>query len=116
MNWEELIKFFDEANQLKKIKRAGWVVDKVENPETVAEHTFGTALMCMFLGRGRKLDMEKVMKMAIIHDLAEAKIGDIITYHGYEKAFPKEEKLKNEEIAFHEMVSKIENGEEIFDI
>lgn len=116
MKWEKLIKFFDEVNRLKKIKRQGWVIDEVENPETVAEHTFGTALMCMFLGKGKDLDMEKVMKMAIIHDLAEAKIGDIVTYWRYEKAAPQEGKIKKEKEAIQEMISNIEGYDEIFNL
>ncbi len=116
MKWEKLIKFFDEVNQLKKTKRQGWVIDKVENPETVAEHTFRTALMCIFLGKNKNLDMEKVMKMAIIHDLAEAKIGDIVTYWRYEKAASREEKIKKEKKAIQEMISGIEGYDEIFNL
>jgi 5'-deoxynucleotidase YfbR-like HD superfamily hydrolase len=115
MKWEKLINFFDEANQLKKVKRQGWVVENIESPETVAEHTFRTALMCMFLGKNKKLDMEKVLKMALVHDIAEAKIGDIITYWRYEKAAPKEEKLKKEREAIQKMVSDL-GDKEIFDL
>jgi putative hydrolase of HD superfamily len=116
MKWKKLIKFFDEANQLKKIKRQGWVIDKVENPETVAEHTFRTALMCMFLGKDKNLDMEKVMKMAIIHDLAEAKIGDIVTYWRFKKAVPREDKIKKEKRAIQEMFSELKEYNEIFNL
>ena len=114
--YEKIIRFFEEVNSLKRIKRSGWIVDKVKNPESVAEHSFRTALMCIFLGRGRNLNMERLLKMVLIHDIGEAKIGDIITYWRYDKAKSRNEKIKKERKALNEMLLGLENRDEIFSL
>lgn len=116
MDDERLIEFFQEINKLKRIKRSGWVVDKVKNPESIAEHLFRTAVMCMFLGDPKRLDLNKALKMALIHDIAEARIGDIITYWRYPKAVPVKEKAKREEKAIVEMASGLEGGKDLLEL
>ncbi|MEM5772607.1 MAG: HD domain-containing protein [Candidatus Aenigmatarchaeota archaeon] len=74
---EELIEFFKTIGKLKKIERTGWVTNVgIENPESVAEHSFRSAVLCMIFSDIKKLDTEKMVRMALIHDLAEALIGD----------------------------------------
>ena len=75
-----ILRFFEVANRLKAIKRSGWVEREVENPESVADHSFMTILLSYVLGRGKGMDMEKLLKMAVVHDLAEAVVGDIMTW------------------------------------
>lgn len=59
--------------------RRGWV-DKagIESPESVADHTYMTTLMAMVFGDLLGLDTSKLMKLAILHDLAEHITGDIM--------------------------------------
>ena len=46
--------------------------------ESVAEHTFRTALMAYFMkDEFPEVDLDKVIKMCLIHDLGEAFTGDI---------------------------------------
>lgn len=50
--------------------------------ESVAAHTFGVAVAAMFLGdelisRGVSIDVERLLRMALIHDWAEARLGDM---------------------------------------
>jgi len=47
-------------------------------PESVADHSYRTALMAMVYSDIRGLDTPKVLKMALIHDLPEALVGDTI--------------------------------------
>ena len=70
-------KVFLEMEKLKKIRRTGWIERGVRSPESVAEHSFLTALMCMILA-GEDIDREKAIKMALVHDIVEAEVGDII--------------------------------------
>jgi putative hydrolase of HD superfamily len=72
-----LIDFFTEAGRLKRIPRTGWVECGVPDPESVADHSFRVALMAMILAEERGLDVLRVVKMALIHDLAEAETGDL---------------------------------------
>ncbi len=73
----ELLHFFREVNKLKHIKRKGWVLRNIAEPESVADHSYMTALISMFLSDQEGLDTEKVIKMALLHDIQEAMVGDI---------------------------------------
>lgn len=72
-----LIEFLVHAGEMKKTRRTGWVLHKVPNPESVAEHSFRTALMAYVLADELNADGNKLVKMALVHDLGEAIIGDI---------------------------------------
>jgi putative hydrolase of HD superfamily len=75
----DLIEFYEHANRLKWTARRGWVSKvKVREPESVADHSYLTALVCMIISDMRKLNTAKVLKMALIHDLAEAITGDLM--------------------------------------
>lgn len=65
--------------KLKELPRSGWVNKKIKNPETVASHSYGVALLTLLFAP-TNLDKEKCLKMAIIHDLQEAIVGDITPY------------------------------------
>ena len=74
---EELLEFSKLVGKLKKIERTGWVTwAKIENPESVAEHIFRTAVLGLIVADMKKLNTEKVVRMCLIHDLPEAIIGD----------------------------------------
>jgi putative hydrolase of HD superfamily len=72
-----IIDFFKTAANLKKVKRQGWI-DKllINSPESVADHSYSMALMGMVLSDLEGYDSEKIMKMILLHDLAESEIGD----------------------------------------
>lgn len=62
----------------KKLPRTGWVREKVKDPESVAEHAFRVVVLCMALAPSLDVDQNKLVKMAIIHDLGETSTGDIV--------------------------------------
>lgn len=74
----EVIDFFWETGKLKRTKRKGWLIDGVENPESVAEHSFRVALMTLVLAEGRDMDLDKAINMVLIHDLTEAETRDMV--------------------------------------
>ncbi len=76
---EKLLEFFTEIGKMKEKQRLGWVAEGVKNPESVADHSFRMAMMILVLGKQRKdIDINKSMKMALVHDLAESQTGDIL--------------------------------------
>ena len=76
---DDLSLFFHSVLELKSIRRAGWVLKvQVEDAESVADHTFSMATIAMLLSDMRGLDTHKVIKMALVHDLAESIVGDYI--------------------------------------
>lgn len=76
-NLQDIIKFLEIAGILKQTERTGWVEVGVYQPESVADHTFRTALLCMLYADIENLDTLKILRMALIHDLHEAILGDL---------------------------------------
>lgn len=75
----DFLEFAQTITRLKKIPRTGWVKWSVPNPESVADHHFLVVVLSLFLAKKVGVDEEKALKMAIIHDLGESIIGDLIT-------------------------------------
>ena len=80
----EIIELAMKGEILKKIGRSGWTLAGVDcaRQESVGEHTFGTIFLSLMiskvlLSQGEKLDISKVLSMAIIHDLPESMTSDI---------------------------------------
>src|SRR3989338_4168161 len=103
---QKLFEFFKTAGRLKKIKRTGWVLKGVKNAESVADHTFRVALMCLVLGKNRKLNLLKLLEMALVHDLAESVIGDIRVERGSESLKIISLKHQQERSAFRKIITK----------
>ena len=72
-----LVNFFEMSGRLKRIPRSGWVNVGIESPESVADHTFRTAILCMIFSDLEGLDALKMLQMTLIHDLPEAITGDL---------------------------------------
>ena len=99
-----LFDFFYIVSELKKVQRKGWH-NKVgiTHPESVADHSYGAAIMAMiFSDNGGNLDTERIIKMALLHDLAESITGDFIPGE-----IQKENKKIAENQAMDEILSKL---------
>lgn len=90
-----ILDFLLEIGKLKKMPRLYWVIRETKNPETVAEHMYVTALMAWVFGSAKKsrYNMEKLLKMALCHELSAVYIGDITPY---DKILPQKKKEKRE--------------------
>ena len=99
INLQNLVKFLEITGILKRTSRAGWVDVGVYHPESVADHTFRTAFLCMLYADIEALDPLKLLRMALIHDLHEAVIGDLTP--SQKTAETKE----NEETAINQILS-----------
>ncbi len=80
---KQQIEFIIEVDKLKRIYRQNIITDKSRH-ETDAEHSWHLALMAVLLaehvGGDSSLDVLRVMKMALIHDLVEIDAGDTYCY------------------------------------
>lgn len=70
-----------EALGLKDVVRAGWVLAGVKNPESVAAHSWGMALLAIELCPP-ELNLARVLTLCVLHDLAEVRVGDITPHDG----------------------------------
>ena len=61
---------------LKDVARQGWVNAGVSNPESVAAHSWGMAVLALKLCP-ENLNLEHVLKLCLVHDLPEVIVGDL---------------------------------------
>ena len=95
-----LLDFFNSSVNLKKIPRQGWIEKiSLKNPESVADHTYSMAIISMVLSDLRGYNSEKILKMVLLHDLSESKIGDVLP-----EQINKEDKKRLENDAFDEIM------------
>lgn len=76
------IEFLTKIGKSKKILRHGWVREKIKDPESVAEHSFRLSVLAMVLADQLGVDKEKLIKMALLHDIGEVITGDIVWSRG----------------------------------
>jgi putative hydrolase of HD superfamily len=81
---ENNLNFLIEIQKLKEMPRSGWVLMKVKNPETIAEHIFQVAFFGWLLGKEKSLNVEKIIKMALSHDFCEVYAGDTTPFFYWE--------------------------------
>ena len=75
---EGLMEFWELASRLKREKRRGWMQKlQLSDVESVADHSFAVGMLSLYEGERRGYNMEKLLKMALIHDLEEAVTGDL---------------------------------------
>lgn len=72
---QKLENIIEALCKLKDLKRSGWLMKNVNNPESVADHSYGVALLSLLLAP-EHLDKNKCLKLAIVHDLQECLVGD----------------------------------------
>ena len=76
---QKFINFLIFVEKLKERKRKGWLIKtNQKETESVADHSYATAMISMIIGDYLKLDTKKMVCMALLHDLGEAIIGDQI--------------------------------------
>ncbi|HSE25205.1 MAG TPA: HD family hydrolase [Pyrinomonadaceae bacterium] len=72
-----------ELQRLKRLDRTGWILRGLPNgTESVASHSFGVAVTAMFIAdrvnhSGVQVDLERVMRLALLHDWPEVLVGDM---------------------------------------
>jgi putative hydrolases of HD superfamily len=98
-----------ELQRLKRLDRTGWTLRGLPNgTESVAAHSFGVAVTAMALAdelkaRGVSVNTERLLRMALLHDWAETRVGDMpktaISYFGSEA------RKRAETAAFADVVS-----------
>ncbi len=100
---ESILQFLLKCGRLKSEARRGWIRKVgITKPESVADHSYRTALMAMLFAELKGLDVCRALKMAILHDLPEAIIGDATP----EETSPRERR-KQKHWAMMNLISKL---------
>jgi putative hydrolase of HD superfamily len=92
---------------LKSTKRTGWLRAGVDPQrcESVADHAFYVVLFAALFA-DESLDRATVLDMAIVHDLAEIVVGDLMP-----SDCPRAEKIERERAAMVEICRALPNGQ-----
>jgi putative hydrolases of HD superfamily len=100
-----------ELQRLKRLERTGWTLRGLPNgTESVAAHSFGVCATAMLLADkvkagGLEIDCERVLRLALLHDWAETRVGDMprtaATY------FTREARRNAETQAFADIVKEV---------
>lgn len=80
METEKLFIFFRNLQELKEKKRRGWLLHQIKDSESTSSHIFRMTILAWLLARKKGLNIEKVIKMALIHDICEALTFDETPY------------------------------------
>jgi len=111
INAKKVLNFIEEIGKLKTLPRSGWRFHGiVGNTESISDHCYRVSLIAMLLGDilveyGLDLDMDKVMRISLLHEIAEARIGDI-PFPAF-KYIDEEYKSKAEDRAVREMLDNL---------
>ncbi|MFF2080047.1 HD family hydrolase [Kitasatospora sp. NPDC058162] len=70
-------RFLFEAGTLKQTKRTGWWMAGVRDPESVAEHSWRTALIASVIAKLEGADPAQAAFLAVWHDSQETRTGDV---------------------------------------
>jgi len=82
MDFNLVLKYNKYIVEIKDMVRTGWIRSGISQGESIAEHMYHTAvniLILKLLFKEINIDWDKVLKMSMIHDLAEISVGDIPT-------------------------------------
>ncbi|KAF8903425.1 HD domain-containing protein [Gymnopilus junonius] len=97
---KDRLAFIHILERLKTQKRTGWVDHGIPNAESISDHMYRMSILAM-LSEDPNLDVSKCVMMAVVHDLAEAQVGDIAPREG----IPKSEKHRLESEAMYNFVN-----------
>jgi len=93
------------VSELKNVKRSGWKYKlNLDHVESVADHTYAMTTLGMVISDLHGLNTEKIMKMSLLHDLAESITGDIMP-----DQMTKDEKYMKENNAILTILGKLPN-------
>jgi putative hydrolase of HD superfamily len=107
----DILTALTQIGSLKELARAGWLRAGVPQPESVASHSFRTAVLALALGPGLGVNVDRLVKLLLVHDLGESdpRVGDITPLDGISA----EEKYRRESDAMERLCASLPNGAEM---
>jgi putative hydrolase of HD superfamily len=79
LNVDRILEAFVELSSLTRMKRTGWILAGVSEPESIADHCYETALFAYILSNyiDEEVDYKKLFVMSLFHETGEARLVDL---------------------------------------
>jgi putative hydrolase of HD superfamily len=102
------VAFLHLVERLKTTPREGWRRFKISPGESISDHMYRMAIITMLAppSLASKLDLNRCTKMALVHDMGEALVGDITPVDGVSK----EEKSRRETLSMDFLLGTMLGG------
>lgn len=113
--FDNILDFYLLATKLKTMIRSGWNENhwniKADRLESIAEHVYGTCILAIAINSEfpHDININKVLKMLILHEIGETIIGDITPTDG----ITPEEKERLEHEAMAKVLEPLSEKEEL---
>lgn len=116
MDIDTVLKTLFHINRLKRTPRTGWIQHGVLEAENVAAHSYGVATIALILAQliENPVDLNRVLPMALLHDLAESLTGDLPK--SVIKYLPRDTKLQMEYSALTEVFQDTDFADSFLEI
>jgi len=110
--------FLDDLMRLKRIPRSGWITYRISrhDVESVSSHSYSVTVIALVISetlrpRNENVDVEEVLRMALLHDLSESLTFDISkAYLRYLGRTGSKAKARIERRAVSHLLSGLQNG------
>lgn len=104
---KDILEFLKRIDELKHVTRKGWTLVGVPTPESVASHSYMCALLTYMFADESGVNVDKAIKMALVHDLGESITGDITPHD----EIPTEQKHQLEQDAIKKLCDYANSNE-----
>jgi putative hydrolase of HD superfamily len=114
---KDILTFLKRSKNLESVER--YATSLRDKRNTVAEHSWRLGIMALVIGTETRVraDMNRAVALALFHDLAEAKTGDVDAYQQIMAGKRLiEDKTALEETAMQEMTGDLHFGDWIYDL
>jgi len=110
---ETLLETLFELQGLDRVRRTGYALRGIDDPESISEHSWHVTFLVWALGiETPDLDLAHAIEVALVHDVAEIRTGDIPMPAG--RYFPEGAKDAAEDAAIRELTAPM--GERVAEL
>lgn len=115
MSTAALLALCEQIVVLKRLPRTGWLQRGIAAPESVADHSFGVALLALAVAEAYpELDRGRLLALAIIHDAGEALLTDLPLTA--QRLLGRDAKQAAERLAAEQMLSALQGGQSLIEL
>ena len=104
------VPFFHLLQRLKTTKREGWRRFGIIHGESISDHMYRMSMIAMMAPPSLPIDVAKCMQMCLIHDMAEALVGDLTPVDGVTKTEKSRREGATMDVICNEVLQGVHNG------